>query len=304
MVKQSLTIAFVKSILQVLDRVGPTEMCRRQRHPRQHGRRGRRHRRPVPRGTLDLDRLRRTGGNPGAGSSHQAPEQISNPRVRVTPQPPSPSPAPPAYWPIEPSDPTTSPWGHREPFCAIHDLGPCPYPVALRRSVLSSLSLREGEREGEERVVDVEGVVEVTAVEEEDDDESVEVILMPESPPRRPAYKQTARIRIGPWGRPTGTLASWTGARETDQISPKTGSEVWPLPPPPPLGGVVRTKPPPPHSTVAMTPPPPPPLQQENTTTPPLLSSVGGRILCRFAHLANPSCPGRRPGTWELSHWP
>jgi hypothetical protein len=34
--------------------------------------------------TLDLDRLHQTGGDPGVGPSHQAPEQIPNPRVRVT----------------------------------------------------------------------------------------------------------------------------------------------------------------------------------------------------------------------------
>jgi hypothetical protein len=251
---------------------------------------------------IDLDRLRRTKGDPGAGSSHQAPKQIPNPRVSVTPQPSSSSPAPPTYWPLEPSDPATSPWGHREPPCAIHGLGPCPYLVALRRSVLSSPSPREGEREGEEGVADVEGVVEVTAVEEEDDDELVEVTLVPESPPRRPTYKHTSRIQISPWGQLTGTQAARTGARETGQISPETGSEVWPLPPPPPPGGAVRTEPPPPQLTVAMT--PPPPLQQESTTPPPLLNHVVGRILHQFAHLVNPGRPGRRLGACELPHRP
>jgi hypothetical protein len=100
-----------------------------------------------------------------------------------------PCPAPPAYWPMEPSDSTTSPRSHREPHCAIHNLGPCPYPGALRRSVLSSSSPREGE----EGVAVVEGVVEVAvADEEDDDDEPVKVILVPDSPPR-PAYKQTHR---------------------------------------------------------------------------------------------------------------
>jgi hypothetical protein len=95
---------------------------------------------------------------------------------------------------MEPSDPATSPRGRQEPPYAIHRMGPCPYPVALRWSVLSSPSPREGEREGEEGVVDVENVVEVTVVEEEDDDEPVEVILVPESPLRRQAYKQMAQI--------------------------------------------------------------------------------------------------------------
>jgi hypothetical protein len=50
MVKQSLTIALVKSILQVLDRVGPTEL--RRRRCRRRGQRSTRHRRPVPKGSL------------------------------------------------------------------------------------------------------------------------------------------------------------------------------------------------------------------------------------------------------------
>jgi hypothetical protein len=40
-----------------------------------------------------------------------------------------------------------------------------------------------GMREGEEGAADVEDVVEVTVVEEEDDDESIEVIPVPDSPP-------------------------------------------------------------------------------------------------------------------------
>jgi hypothetical protein len=144
-------------------------------------------------------------------------------------------------------------------------------------------------REGEEGVADVEGVVEVAAAEEEDDDdnEQVEVIPVPASLPRRPAYKQTARIRINPRGRPIGTLALRTGAREADWISPVTRSEVWPPPPPPPPGGAVRNELPPPPLTVVMTPPPTPPLHQQHTTLPPLLSPVEGCVLRRFAHLAN-----------------
>jgi hypothetical protein len=54
---------------------------------------------------------------------------------------------------------------------------------------LSSPSPREGEREGEEGVADVEDMVEVTVAEVEDDDEPIEVIPVPESPPRRLMYK-------------------------------------------------------------------------------------------------------------------
>jgi hypothetical protein len=69
-------------------------------------------------------------------------------------------------------------------------MGMGPYPITLRRSVLSSPSLREGE----EGVVDVEDVVEVVIAKEEDDDEPIEVIPMLESPPRRPTYKQMAHL--------------------------------------------------------------------------------------------------------------
>jgi hypothetical protein len=63
--------------------------------------------------------------------------------------------------------------------------------------------------EGEEGFADVEGMTEVTVTEEDDvamvsvtnkDDESVEVILVPDSSSPRPAYKQMARIWIGPQG--------------------------------------------------------------------------------------------------------
>jgi hypothetical protein len=84
MVKQSLTVALVKSILQVLDRVGPMELCRHRRCYRRCGQRGRRYCQLVPEGTLVLDQLHQTRGDPGARPPHQAPEKISNPRVMVT----------------------------------------------------------------------------------------------------------------------------------------------------------------------------------------------------------------------------
>jgi hypothetical protein len=49
--------------------------------------------------------------------------------------------------------------------------------------MLSSLGMREGE----EGVVDVEDVVEVTVAEEEEDDKWVKVISVPDSPPTRSA---------------------------------------------------------------------------------------------------------------------
>jgi hypothetical protein len=156
---------------------------------------------------------------------------------------------------MEPLDPATSPWGRWETPCAIHGMGPCPYPVAQRQPVLPS----PGMREGEEGVTDVEDVVEVpvaeeddvvevTVVEEEDNDGPVEVILVTNPSPLRPTKKQTTRIWIGPRGQPTGTLAPWTGAREAGQISPMTGFEVWPPPPPPPPCRPVTTMSPAPSS--------------------------------------------------------
>jgi hypothetical protein len=64
--------------------------------------------------------------------------------VRVLERRPSPSPDLLVYWLMEPSDPATSPRGHRETPCAIHGWGTCPYPVASRRMKLSSPSSMEG----------------------------------------------------------------------------------------------------------------------------------------------------------------
>jgi hypothetical protein len=167
---------------------------------------------------------------------------------------------------MEPSDPAISLRCHREPRCAIHGSGPCPYSVALRRSVLSSPSPREGGEEGKEGVTAAKGGEGIAAAMEEDDDQPVKVISVPESSPM-PAYKHMTWIQIGPRGRPIGILAPRTGAREVGRVSPEIGSEVWLPPPPPP-------------PTITMTPLPPPPLQQENNTLPPLLSPIRGRILC------------------------
>jgi hypothetical protein len=65
MVKHMLTVALVKSVLQVMDRMVPTRHHRHQQHSRHRGRGRNGHRRPVLGGTLDLDRLYRTGGDPG-----------------------------------------------------------------------------------------------------------------------------------------------------------------------------------------------------------------------------------------------
>jgi hypothetical protein len=190
-----------------------------------------------------------------------------NPRVRVLERTLSPSPDPSAYWPMESSDTDTSPRGRRETPCVIHGWGTCPYPIASRQMDLSSPSPREG-GEG------------VAAVEEDDEEDPIEIILVLDCPPK-PAPRQMARIQVGGQGRPTGTLAPRSGVKEPKEGSPVTRSMVWPLPPPLP--------------------------QQESiaTTTPsPLLSHVGGRILRRFTHLAIPSCPGHRLGAWDFLGWP
>jgi hypothetical protein len=78
---------------------------------------------------------------------------------------------------MEPSDLADPLWGLWETPCAIHGMGPCPYSVKQRQPVLSS----PGMREGEEEVIDEDNVVEVAIAEVEDDDEPVEVILVPDS---------------------------------------------------------------------------------------------------------------------------
>jgi hypothetical protein len=116
-------------------------------------------------------------------------------------------------------------------------------------------------REGEEGVANVEDVVdvvvaeeddvvEVTVAEEEDGDGPIKVILVPDSPPTQSAYKQTSLARIGPWGRPTGTIAPRMSGREASQDPPETGFAVWPPPPP---SGQVTTMPPPPSSSTSST---------------------------------------------------
>jgi hypothetical protein len=212
---------------------------------RRRGRRGRQHQQQQPGVTLDLDRLHQTGGDPGAGSLRQPLANAPNPRVRVLERPSSPSSDPPAYRLMEPSGPVASPWGHREPPCVVHGTGMCPYPVAQWQPMFSSPGDREGEeviKEEDEAAGEEEDDVVVIAIIDKDD-ESVEVISVPESTPPRSSYKQMTRIRIGPCGRPTRTLASREGAREAGSDSPEAGSAVWPPPPPPPPSEPVTTTP-------------------------------------------------------------
>jgi hypothetical protein len=94
-------------------------------------------------------------------------------------------------------------------------MGPCPYPFVQRQPVFTS----PGEGEGEDGVTEEEedDMVMVTVVDK--DDEPIEVIPVPKSTPPRSSYKQTARIQIGPRGRPIGTLAPRMGAREASPDS-------------------------------------------------------------------------------------
>jgi hypothetical protein len=174
--------------------MGPTGARRHRRRPRRRGCRGRRHQQQQPGVTLDLDRLRQTGGEPRAGYSHQPSADAPNPRVRVLERPPSPSPDPLAYRPMEPSDSAASLWGHRELPCTVHGTSPCPYPVAQWQPVFSS----PGDGEGEIEVIEEEE--DEAAGEEEEHVEPIKVIPVPESTPPRSLYKQTTRIRIGPRG--------------------------------------------------------------------------------------------------------
>jgi hypothetical protein len=263
--------------------------------------------RQQPGVSLDLDRLCRTGGDPGVRTSCQTLTDAPNPRVRVLERPPYPSPNPPTYRSMEPSNPTDSLWSRWEPPCIIHGTGPCPYPVMQWQLVSSSPGKGGGEEEvtrGEEEVTGEEeddDVVMVTVVDK--DDEPVEVITVPESTPPRSLYKQMARIRIGPRGRPTETLAPREGAREASPDSLEAGSAAWPLSPPSHLSGPATTTPPPPSSgNSSITPPPQDPTAASEQ--PPLQSPNRDRILRRFTHLMKPSCPSHRLGAWDLHHRP
>jgi hypothetical protein len=302
MVKHVLTVALVKSVFQVLDRMGPTGIRRRRRRPRHHDRRGRWHQQQQLGVTLDLDRLHRTGGDPGAGSLRQPPINSPNPRARVLERTPSPSPDPPTYKPMEPSDPAASLWGHREPPCVVHGIGtgPCPYLIAQWQPMFSSSGKGKGEEVVEEEEDEANEEEEEEEEEEEDDDdvvviavidkddEPVEVIPVLKSTPPRSSYKQTTQIQIGPRGLPIKTLAPRVGAREAGP----TGSTVWPLPPPPPPSEPFTTTPPPPSISDSSIAPP----SQDPTVggkQPPLWSPIRGRILRLFAHLMKLSRPSR-----------
>jgi hypothetical protein len=56
---------------------------------------------------------------------------------------------------MEPSDQVDSPWRRREPPCAIHGMGPCPYLVAQRQLMFSSPGEGEGEGVAKEEEDDV-----------------------------------------------------------------------------------------------------------------------------------------------------
>jgi hypothetical protein len=129
-----------------------------------------------------------------------------------------------------------------------------------------------GEGEGEGVTEEEEDDMVVIAIIDKDD-KLVEVIPVPESTPPRPSYKQTARIRIGPQGRPTGTLAPRMDAREASLDSSETVSAVWPPPPPPLPSPPIAT--PPPLNGASSTATPPVDLATASEE-PPLRSPIGG----------------------------
>jgi hypothetical protein len=138
MTNKELTVTLVNSILQILDEVGQGRTSRRQCRPCHHGWRGVPVHQQEPGVTLDREWHHRTEEDPREGPSRQAPADAHNPRVRVLERPPSPSPDPPAYWPMELSDPGTSLRSHWDTPCTIHGWGSCPKPAASRRLNLSS----------------------------------------------------------------------------------------------------------------------------------------------------------------------
>jgi hypothetical protein len=78
---KQLTYAPMNSILRLLNQVGPSSVRHRRRQPYRRGQRGVAVHRTVPRVALDLDRLCQIGGDPGVGTSNQAPARTPNPRL-------------------------------------------------------------------------------------------------------------------------------------------------------------------------------------------------------------------------------
>jgi hypothetical protein len=134
---------------------------------------------------------------------------LAAPHCRVLERPPSPSPDWPAYRPMEPSDPDTSPWGCRGRSCAIHGWG-CPNRVAPVQGPLSSS--RQGEEERSE---------------EEEDECRIIVIT---GPVGAPVIRCTAHISIGPRGRLQGPLAPQTETPTTSTSPTLAAPPVLPSP--------------------------------------------------------------------------
>jgi hypothetical protein len=124
----------------------------------------------------------------------------------------SPSPERSAYRLMEPSDPDTSPWGHRVGLCAVHDWA-CPNRVAPAQGPSSSGIY--GEEEGREEEADERRIMVVTG------------------PVGAPAVRRTAHITIGPRGRTQGPLVPRT--ESSSPPSPISPTLAAPPPPPPAL---------------------------------------------------------------------
>jgi hypothetical protein len=161
----------------------------------------------------------------------------------------SPSPDRPTYQPMEPSDPHDSPWSHRVMSCVVHGWV-CPNQVAPAQGASSSGI--QGEEEGRE--------------EDEDDSRQISMVAGHVGPL---VIHLTARISIGPRGRPQGLLAPWTAT-----TLPSSSTPSLTVPRPPPVLPSSEDDP------------------SGSGSPPVLLSPCNNRLLRLFAHLAAPSDKG------------
>jgi hypothetical protein len=121
-------------------------------------------------------------------ASPQQPPPSATPHCCVLERPPSPFPDRPAYRPMEPSNPDTSPWGRRGRPFAVQGWG-CPNLVAPAQG--TSSSSYQGEEEGRKQ---------------EDNEHCITVVT---GPIGAPVIHRMTRLSVGPQGRPQGSLAPW-----------------------------------------------------------------------------------------------
>jgi hypothetical protein len=195
-----------------------------------------------------------------APASPPPPPPLATPHCRVLKRPPSPSPDRLANKPLVLSDPDAHPSGRQGGPCAV--LGwDCPSRVALVHG--PSSSSHQGEGEGGE---------------EEDDERQISLVI---GPIGAPAIHETARISIGPQGRPQGPLAPWTAT----------------TPPTSPTPSLATSGPQPALPSSEADP-------SSSGTPLDLKSPCGNRLLCQFTHHAAPSGKGRAPESWDSTAEP